>query len=332
MTRRRLMGRIVWTFHLLGLTGLLTCLGCEDIDWDWELQEWNTPRRPIRPSRPPAPTTRQADRTRIRTEPSPEAVTPPDEQKRWSIPRPTDAGEERAAAPPPPSRDQRQYYQLYLVSGQVSLRTPPNSKKIVLEQAPSRVVADLLQLIYPSIGPSGAEDQRFLVYQYEPMWTAASEFVHLLDCPETAQPPPADPGDPVVAIKTGVGFLYHLNKPGQRTDFAGYKRVRRLMEVAMNSDQASGQARWGSAMLAGRVCAEILSQYADARKYFELALGYALPGSVEEMVAAYCVAETYRRQGQRQQAARLAEALVKKFAAHRDSHIYEQAVEMAKTR
>jgi len=212
------------------------------------------------------------------------------------------------------------------------LKTPPNSKTIILRHGGSRAVTDLLHRVYPSIGPSGAEDQRFLVYQYEPMWSAASEFVSLLDCPEVAQVPPADPADPVAALKTGVGLLYYLNRPGQPTDFAGFKRVRRLMETAMHSDQASGQVRWGAAMLAGRITAETFSEFVEARKYFELAAGYALPGSVEEMIAAYGVADTYRQEGQRQQAAQLARSLVKKFTAHRTSYLYQQAMELAMPR
>jgi hypothetical protein len=255
------------------------------------------------------------------------------EQREWSRPKGTDQqAEQPGTAPPGDSQDNRSYYQLYLIGAQSSLKTPPNSKKVPLEHAASRAAADLLHLIYPSIGPSGAEDQRFLVYQDEPTWAAASEFAPLLDAPEITEAPPVDPSDPVTAMKTGVGLLYRLNQPGQQTDFAGYRRVRRLMETAVNSAQASGQLRWGAAILAGRVSTERLHLFAEARKYYELAQGHALPGSVEEMIAAFLIADAYRRDNQRQQATQLARALVRKFVAHRASYLYEQAAEMAVAR
>ncbi len=311
---------------------IVSLSGCEDIDWDWEWRDWNKTHKPIRPNRPPAPRAEAASRPAIRTTTAPEPQAERPQARPWTQ-TPTAARSTEPQAPPPVRLpENRNYFQLHLINGQASLKAAPNTKKIILEHGRSRAVADMLQLIYPSVGPSGAEEQRFLVYQDEPTWAAATELIPLLDCPDVAQPAAADPSDPTVAIKLGVGLFYQLSKPGQTTNFLGFKRVQRLMEAAMNSSMASGQMRWCAAMLAGRVSAETLSEFTQARKYFDLAIGYALPGSVEEMIATYCQADLYRHEGNRQQAAKLAENLVKKFSAHRESYLYQQAMELAKPR
>jgi hypothetical protein len=191
---------------------------------------------------------------------------------------------------------------------------------------------EILNMIYPSIGPSGAEGQRFLLYQHKPMWQAASEFVPLLDVPEQAEAPAADPADPKEAFKTGVGLYYRLKRPGQPTDFEGFKRCIRLMGSVQKSDQSTGQLRWGASMLAARIASEVLSEFDQARTYYMLAQNRALPNSVEAMIAGYALADVYVHQGDRSQASRQAQDLVKKFAAHRDSHVYQRAAAIAQAR
>jgi hypothetical protein len=362
MAHWRLIHRSRAFGHGLGLVAVLALCGCEDIDWDWERRAWTQTRRPIRPSRRRAPPDYRADRPRIRTEFPPESDqdrtadafsgetrgTSRDAPRHDSSPGPGERGDGRKwdfsklfsrteptrsdRRGPDVTTGDRSYHHLYLVSGQVSLKAPPNSKKIRLDQARSRAAIGVLNLIYPSIGPSGAEGKRFLVYQHKPMWAAAAEFAPLLDCPEQADLPPADPTDPMAAFQAGVGLFYRLKKPGQPTHFEGFKRCERLMTAAFGSDEATGQLRWGAAMLAGRIASQTLSEFGRARKHFELAKGLALPGSVEEMIAVYCLADTSVHQGQQDRAVRLAQGLVNQFAGHRASHVYERASALAQPR
>jgi hypothetical protein len=331
LAARRPMARPTYgtsTARRLGvLAVVLVISGCEDVDWDWELQEWRQPQRPIRPVRRSAPPDFDPRRTDVRTEPAKQAA-PQQVDKDVSSPGPVAKKPEQNVQVPPVGP--RTYYHLYLISRQASLKAPVNSKKIQLKQTESRPAVDLLNMIYPSIGPSGGEGQRFLVYQQELMWAAAAEFVHLIDCPVRASLPPADPTDPKEALGMGVGLFYHLREPGQPTDFDGYRRCLRSMEATYGSDRASGQLRWGSAVLAGRIAAEVLSDFPRARRYFEQAKGFALPGSVEEMIAVYFLADTRVHEGKREEAVRLAQGLVTQFAAHRASYVYERALALTK--
>jgi len=240
----------------------------------------------------------------------------------------TDAGRPGGTAPPA-GEAPHVYYKLYLVSEPASMKASPNSKKIRLEQAKSQAAVDVLQMVYPSIGPSGGEGQRFLLYQHEPMWAAAAEFAPLLDCPDRAKPPPTDPADPTAAFQAGVGLVYRLRRPGQQTDFEGFRRSEQLIAAACQSDRASGQLRWGAAMLAGQIAAETLSEFARAQKHYEQARAAALPGSVEAMIAVYYLADTCVHEGQRDRAVQIARGFAKQFAAHRASRIYERASALA---
>ncbi|MBN1341468.1 MAG: hypothetical protein JXQ73_02250 [Phycisphaerae bacterium] len=308
--------------------------GCEDIDWDWEMQEWRKVDRPIRPTRQRAPEGFRPHQPLVRTGSDPTKPAPKaQEQAQRDKPQPA-ANQQpvvRQGAPAQPSQGQRAYYQLYLISLPASLKAPPNSKKVRLAEAASRPAVDVLNRIYPSIGPSGAEGQRFLLYQYQPMWSAASDFIPLVDCAPVAAPPAADPTDPMAAFQLALGLYYHLKQPGQATDFEGYRRCLRLLQSAYQSSQASGQLRWGAAVFAGQVAVEALSEFDQARRHFESAKGSALPGSVEEMIAAYLLADLRIHEGQKEAAAKLAQDLCKQFVAHRASHVYERAVAMAQS-
>lgn len=310
---------------------VFTACGCEDIDWDWEMQEWRQPRRPIRPVRPRASKDFNPNRPRVRTgrppyRPSIESQDRPSETEK-PRPRPEAAPSPAAEAP---MSEQRSYYQLYVIGEEGSLKTPPNSKKLRLTKATSRAASDLLHRIYPSVGPSGGENQRFLVYQHEPMWLAATDLVPLLDCSEVAEPPPADPADPQAAFQLAVGMVYRLSRPGQSTDFEKYERCLRLLNAVIRSERSSGQLRWASAVLAGRIATETLSDFARATRFFQTAKGSALPGSVEEMISVYCLADVHVHQGQKKQAVELAQRLAKQFPAHRNSALYERAVAMTR--
>jgi len=319
--RRRMLSR-----RTAALTVLVAFCGCEDVDWDWERQEWTRSHRPIRPSRRRVPPDYNPYRPDVRT------GSPP--TKAGARPGTTEDGVRTDAsrpggAPQPVGQAQHAYYKLYLISGSASMKVPPNSKKIRLERADSRAAVDVLHMIYPSIGPSGGEGQRFLLYQHEPMWAAAGEFAPLLDCPDRAKPPPTDPADPTAAFQAGVGLVYRLRRPGQQTDFEGFRRSERLMAAAYQSDRASGQLRWGAAMLAGQIAAETLSEFARAQKHYEQARAAALSGSVEAMIAVYYLADTCVHEGQRDRAAQIAQGFAEKFAAHRASRIYERASALA---
>ncbi len=343
----------------VGLGAVLVLCGCEDIDWDWERRAWTQTRRPVRPSRRRAPPEYASDRPRVRTDlpPEPDQARPgeassdqtretararegedrpskPAGEPKWDLRKLFGREAEARPSRPPPevASGDRSYYHLYLVSGQGSLKAPSNSKRIRLNQAQSRAAVDVLNLIYPSIGPSGSEGRRFLVYQHKPVWSAAAEFVPLLDCSERADLPPADPTDPIAAFQASVGLFYRLKKPGQPTDFEGFKRCERLMTVALRSEASTGQLRWGAAIMAGRIASQTLSEFTRARKHFEQAKGLALPGSVEEMIAVYCLADTSLHQGQRDHAVRLAQGLVQQFATHRASYVYERASALTQPR
>lgn len=332
MRRRRSILASRSGYWAVGLIATTVLCGCEDVDWDWELQEWIRPERPIRPIRPRAPHDFQPHRPRVRTveEPEPQEERPDAEaaaKQPWQQPSPDTKQPVKVTTPL--AADSRSYYNLYLIAEPASLKAPSNSKKIRLQKAKSRPAADVLHQVYPSIGPSGAEGQRFLVYQHEPMWSAASEFVPLLDCPELTEAPSVTPAEPMAAFQAAVGRLYHLKQPGQPTDFDGFKKCTALLASVVESKQASGQLRWGAAILAGRVLAETLSDFAQARARFTQAKGLALPGSIEEMIAGYDLAETYEHEGQEGQAATIARELVKTFTAHRSSCVYERALGLA---
>ncbi len=323
-------GKGAW--RTVGLLAVAALVGCEDIDWDWELQEWSRSQRPIRPSRRRAPDDLGTARSRVRTTPPPTEPTTPQAGASTGDAPGGDREAATAAAPAAPvSRSGRAYHHLYLISESASLKAPPKSKKVRLERARSRSAVDVLHAVYPSIGPSGGEGQRFLVYQHEGMWSAAGEFAPLLDCPERAQAPPAAPSNPLEAFQAGVGLYYRLKQPGQATDFKGFRECVRLMIRAARADNASGQLRWGAALLAGQVAEETLSEFAEARQYFELSKRLALPGSVEEMISVYSVADTYVHEGRRADAVRLARSIVQQFAPHSASVVYERASALSKS-
>jgi len=335
MADRRVPHRFGLPCRAIGLAMLAALAGCEDVDWDWEMQEWRRPQRPIRPSRRRAPP--EYDR-RATAQPrtGPDGTQPEKTGDVAGSPAdpPGQAGpqDRQPVTPPPAPRSALAYYKLYLIGGQGSLKAPANSIKVPLKHAKSRQAVDVLNMIYPSIGPSGADDQRFCVYQCERLWTVAAQFVPLLDCAERTELPGQETASPVAAFRAGVGLLYHLMQPGQPTDFEGYGQILRLMETTYRSSQASGQLQWGAAMLAGRIAAETLSEPKRARTYFVQAKTFALPESAEEMVAEYYLADAHLREGQRDQAVELAGKLLERYAAHRASYLYERAAVLAKSR
>lgn len=331
--RRTFLPGVSWR-RAAGMMVALVLCGCQDVDWDWESQEWRRPERAIRPTRRRAPSDFRPHRPRVgtpRPQPGPRSQLKPadatSDKRAWRKPAPDQRPTTQIVVPAP--ADNRSYYKLYLISMQTSLKGPPNSKKIRLEKGNSRSAADVLNLVYPSIGPSGGEGQRFLVYQYEPMWSAATEFVSLLDAPDITEVPSAAPTEPIAAFRTAVGVFSHFKQPGQPTNFEAFKRCIDFMISISDSKAASGQLRWGAALLAGRIASGNMSDFAQARKCYEKSKQLALPGAVEEMISDYHLADTYAHQGQRSHAVSLARELVRKFTAHRASCVYERALDLA---
>lgn len=312
----------------MGLAGLFP-LGCEDIDWDWEMQEWRRPQRPIRPSRRPAPEGYNPRQPEVRVGSPP--TRPPDETETQPPTKTTAKPAESPPSVPQPAAGPKSYYKLYLISGEREVEARKGSRKLELAKARSSGAVNVLGMLYPTIGASGSPGQRFLVYQHQPMWTAAAEFAPLLDCPERANVPPADPGGASDAFALAVGMMYRRIEPGQPTDFEGLKRCVRLFEQVYKTSGISGQLQWGAALLAGRIQAEMLSEFAQAQANYERAKGFALPGSVEEMIAVYAIADACLRDGREDRGLALAESLLKQFVQHRSSRVYELAAEMVKT-
>ncbi len=305
-------------------------LGCEDIDWDWEMQEWRRPQRPIRPSRRQAPENYDPRRPEVRVGSPP--TRPPGEPAEKPSAQPADRPPQTATPVSEQPAGPKSYHKLYLVSGDRKVEPSAHSRKFDLKRARSAPAVNVLGMLYPSIGASGSPGQRFLVYQHGPMWSAAAEFAPLLDCPERTNVPPTDPAGANEAFELALGMVYRLAEPGQPTDFEGLKRCVRLLQQVYTTQGVSGQLQWGAAVLAGRVQADLLSEYAPAQSSFERAKGFALPGSVEEMIAVYGIAETSLRAGRQERGLMLAKSLLEQFARHRPSRVYELAAEMVRNK
>ena len=329
--------------------------GCGDVDWNWDVTWWKTPKRVVRPSEPRRPSSTGSPSTTSRpsggqqlagaegaTEPptSPErvAATPP--PSRPTLP-------EAAARPKPAPRD-RPFYQLYLASPSTStaestlatqpregeaenrsggVTAPPEDRgehRQVLHEAPAGACAGLLEMLYVPAGRSGSPSECYLLYEDPDEFDAAVQMAALLDIAPAEHP--ADAVGPEAAFRAGVTLLLYIVEQGTHVERGLVDACEQHLAQALQSADLPPQLRWAAGILAARVVAEYRYDYPTARSYCRQAERAAAPQSLEQMAALWWQADACLQQGDTGEASKLYRRIVTDFEdKYKNAHIVRRA-------
>lgn len=267
--------------------------GCGDIDWNWDTRSRKQRRRVVHPAKPRQPT--QDSDTQGNT-PSGDRASGVDGA------RPPIGGEEAIArspsqpGAPASSRDNRLYYNLYLVSAEsASAPTRRDESRVELQDVGARTCASLLEMLYVPLGRSGSADECYLIYERPDELEAARAFAPKLDIrPAEKSTPAAGPEAPLTCGVAGFGFILDSGALVEREVMAS---CRRNLAEAAQSSQLTDQQRWAAAIFAARLTSEYEYDYAAARSFCDQARRSCKADSIERMTADWWRADTFVQEG-----------------------------------
>jgi hypothetical protein len=287
---------------------ILVVAGCEDIDWDWESRWWNQPTRQVRPSRTvsrsrPRPGESAAPRSDSQPRVAPGGPNAP------SVHSPEPVAETPPESTSPPRPAGEEFFQLYLISEAAPLRAAQNIERVVLQNVPARLAAQVIAQWFVPIGMGGGDHQHYLIYQDADEYRAAIAAVPWVDVAPGSEGSAAPLG-PAIRM-----LLDTLRAGAAPTRESVNKCQTELARIAFAVD-AKPSVAWAAGMLAGRLASDHLFQFETARTYFDAAAKQAAPDSVERLAALWARAESFDLGGDTPAARRECERIVREFAGH----------------
>jgi hypothetical protein len=316
--------------HFALATWLLPfCGACGDMDWNWDLDWWQKPKRVVRPIRPQQSQDRQrspqpATNPAVDQAPAP----PPGEQTRSA--RSASDRSDLSALPAPnprpstPDRAGLPFYQLYLTNGGHSREEQPGERRLSLSSANARACASLIEMLYVPMGRSGSDDECYLIYENPSEYEAATALVTTLDVP--ASDKPISSVGAAEAYKAGISQTLWILAQGATVDGKLVDDCERHLVEALQSTQLPAPNRWSAGIMAGRLASEFKYDYASAKSYYRQAEQVAGDGSIERMTALWWLADALVQEGQAAEARTTYQAIVNEYGDWRNSQIVRRSL------
>jgi len=329
---RSRIGPILLTLVAFSLTGIV---GCQDIDWNWDMDWWKKPKRVVRPTRatknrsvsPQKQPQTQAQQPAEKKQDSPQKS--PQESPQESRPAPkSDPVSQQTKAPSPANPPQqakpstptpaktekyqdRPYYQLYFISDGNTGEEDRGTESITLNRANARLCASLVEMLYIPLGRSGSHSECYLLFE------EIDEFRAVMAIAPTFDRTPLETAPKTIgakaAFQAGIGMFLGIIKQGVAVEPSSVASCERLFVEALQSNQLTAGERWSAGILAGRVVSEYRYDYATAASYYRQALQHAAPGSLEEMSGRWWRADAFTQQGLEKEAGSEYRTIVRTF-------------------
>ena len=206
----------------------------------------------------------------------------------------------------------------------------PNSatvRHVRLRRGPAGSTARVLEVLCPGVGSGGSEVQPYLVYQDQGPWDLATRLAAWLDVESLDVAPGDDLGDGLSAYERGLGMALIRLRPAGRVDKAGLSQAASLLDRARGDVGLGSERQWISAVLAGYIRLTLLFEFESAAGDFAVAEGLSRQGTFERMVPMHYRASALRAMGRGREATTVLEAIVRGYAPHGHSRLYQRCVE-----
>lgn len=186
-----------------------------------------------------------------------------------------------------------------------------------LQNVPARAAAQVLAQLHVPVGVGGGDTQQYLIYQDRDQWQAARDAVSMLDVASGA----------TSGFDAAMRGMIDLNADGMMPQRDDVEKCRTALTAAASDASLDAKHRWAAHILAGRLAAEQIYDYAAARQHYDAAAQVAGAGTVEALTARWWAAESLDLEGNNDGAKQAYQAIVRDFAAHPQA----QAVQRAST-
>ncbi len=315
MSTRMVRLRFVCHYAILGVIAVY-CVGCGDVEWNWDTSWWKQPRRVVRPSQA-RPKNDQANANRKpnsdpNRDSNPDSNSRPVENTRPRVTENTTPSANENTPARVPSRKpvptasltaHRPFYQVYLCRAEQVSPSEDGEYRLKLDNVNGRACAALLEMLYIPLGRSGSEKESYLMYEEREEFLAAGRFAPLLDVPLQAS-------DDASAFHAGVAQFLRIIEMGAVVEPNVIEACKQQLAKAAQSSDLPTQQRWAAAILAGRLVADYRYEYGKARDFYRVAAEQAQSNSLENMTARWWAADSFLQEGKFAEADRILNAIV----------------------
>lgn len=297
----------------------LSGVACEDVDWNWDFDWWQKPKRVVQPVRPQS---RQAD-----AEASKQTAVPPDDESPAAKKTPeqavTDAGLEeqpvsakdataRTAATKALGDRPVSFYQLYLTSGKESGGVELGERRLGLKNAKARECASVLEMLYVPTGRSGSDEECYLIYENRREFEAAATMAPRLDvAPIDAARATVGPEQ---AFQAGIGQLLWIHGQGVTVEAKLIDECERHLAEALQSTQLPPLDRWAAGIMAGRLAGDFKYDFGLAKSYYRQAEQIAAEATLERMTARWWIADSLVQERKASEAREIYQSIVRDYS------------------
>ncbi len=285
---------------LLVIAPLALTAGCENVEWNWDPEWWQRPKRLVHPTqgrRPTVPTqtTRPAEPTPVGSDAP--ATSPPQGSSVATESRGPQVGstEETGRTGGGLKWDLRPFHHLYLLNDKADRDVRHGDVCIEMENLDAKTCAILLDKLYVPMGRLGGGGECYLIFEDPDEFEAAVQFAPTLDVV-----PPGE-GKAIIgadaSFRSGISLFGRILGQGVNVDRSLVDQCEQHLTTALQSMQLSGLKRWAAGILAGRLVSEYRYDFGTARSYYRQAKQAAAARPVEKTTAEWWVADSFVQEG-----------------------------------